>query len=130
MDGLAAGRRPARLCEPPGLSRRDKPAGSRNERSRCVSRVLSVLAVTSELPWPLDTGGHLRTFHLMRALSRRFRVRLIAAVGPGQAETVQTLEQHGLSICPAPVSARTVWGEGWRVAAAALRREPYVLYRR
>ena len=29
--------------------------------------VPSVLAVTSELPWPLNTGGHLRTFHLLAA---------------------------------------------------------------
>ena len=31
----------------------------------------SVLVITSELPWPLNTGGHLRTFHLMQALAAR-----------------------------------------------------------
>ena len=37
----------------------------------------SVLAVTSEVPWPLNSGGHLRTFHLLRTLTDRFDVRLV-----------------------------------------------------
>ena len=41
----------------------------------------SVLAVTSEVPWPLNSGGHLRTFHLLRTLARRFDVRLVEDAG-------------------------------------------------
>src|SRR4051812_38985777 len=56
----------------------------------------SILAVTSELPWPLNTGGHLRTFHLLRALARTFRVRLVSAVSPGEEPCVEALAQTGI----------------------------------
>jgi glycosyltransferase involved in cell wall biosynthesis len=92
--------------------------------------VSSVLAVTSELPWPLDTGGHLRTFHLLRALARSFDVRLVVAVQRGQGEAVAALEANGVRVRPALVQPRLFLGEALRVAAAAARGEPYVLYRR
>lgn len=90
----------------------------------------SVLAVTSEIPWPLNTGGHLRTFHLLRAVSRRFRLRLVVPVTPGQEETVEALREQGIDVRPVLVSDRTRWREGFRAAAAAIAGEPYVLYRR
>jgi glycosyltransferase involved in cell wall biosynthesis len=86
--------------------------------------------VTSELPWPLNTGGHLRSYHLLRALARRFRVRLIVPTPAGQDEGVAVLRQAGIDVRPAPVGPRRTWREGLRVAGAALRAEPYVLYRR
>jgi glycosyltransferase involved in cell wall biosynthesis len=93
-------------------------------------RPLSILAVTSELPWPLDTGGHLRTFHLLRVLSRSFRVRLVSTVPPGQESSIESLGQMGIAVCPAEVGPRVAWQEAVRAMAAAARREPYVLYRR
>ena len=63
-------------------ARRARALARRHVRRRHVSRALlravrgwperrdmrrSILAVTSELPWPLNTGGHLRTFHILRA---------------------------------------------------------------
>lgn len=95
-----------------------------------AGRKPSVLAVTSELPWPLDTGGHLRTFHLLRALARRFRVRLVAPAPPGQGGAVDALRGHGLAVIPVAVRPRAHWREAMRAAGAAVRREPYVLYRR
>ncbi len=93
-------------------------------------RALSVLAVTSELPWPLDTGGHLRTFHLLRALAERFRVRLVSAALHGQESSIESLRQMGITVCPVKIGPRVTWQEGLRAAASAIRREPYVLYRR
>ncbi len=90
----------------------------------------SVLAVTSELPWPLDTGGHLRTFYLLRAVARRFRLRLVAPVAAGQEEHADELRRHGIQVCPAFVAPRKPWREALRALASAARREPYVLYRR
>lgn len=90
----------------------------------------SILAVTSEIPWPLDTGGHLRTFHLLRGLAHQARVRLVTPVGPGEEAARAALEQHGIALLPVPCRPRTALTEGWRIARAALRREPYVMYRR
>ena len=49
-------------------------------RSRETPRRARVLAITSELPWPLNTGGHLRTFHLLRSLAQQFDVRLLTVI--------------------------------------------------
>lgn len=95
-----------------------------------ASRAPSLLAITSELPWPLDTGGHLRTFHLLRALARRFRVRLVVPVTEGQRAAVEALGGHGIAVVPVRVGPRVVWREAVRGLAAAARGEPYVLFRR
>jgi glycosyltransferase involved in cell wall biosynthesis len=91
---------------------------------------LSILAVSSELPVPLDSGGHLRTFHLLRSLGSRYRVRLVAPT-TGSAETASAaLEPHGVAVVSVPTAPRTRLREGVRVLSAAVRRQPYVLYRR
>jgi glycosyltransferase involved in cell wall biosynthesis len=94
------------------------------------NRAISVLAVTSELPWPLNTGGHLRTFYLLRALAQGLRVRLVSPTLPGQDSSIASLGQVGITVCPVKTGPRVAWQEGLRAAAAAVRREPYVLYRR
>ena len=90
----------------------------------------SVLAITSELPWPLDRGGHLRSFHLLRGLAADFDVRLVAPMEPGQEALVPALTAAGLRVCAVPVGRRRAPAETLRVVRAALSREPYVLFRR
>jgi glycosyltransferase involved in cell wall biosynthesis len=92
---------------------------------------LRVLAVTSEPPWPLDSGGRLRTFHLLRALSAQADVRLLCPVQPDQTSAVTALDgAGGFQLRPVFVGPRTVRGEAWRLAQAAFRGEPYALYGR
>jgi glycosyltransferase involved in cell wall biosynthesis len=90
----------------------------------------SILAVTSQLPWPLNTGGHLRTFHLLRGLAREFHVRLVTRVTAGQERELAGLERCGIGVCPTWVGGRSGWRQFLRVAGSALRGEPYVLYGR
>jgi glycosyltransferase involved in cell wall biosynthesis len=90
----------------------------------------SVLAVTSQLPWPLDRGGHLRTFHLLRALARAYRVRLIAPTGAPDVEAVEALRDAGIELLAVRVGRRRRAAEVLRVARATVAAEPYVLYRR
>jgi glycosyltransferase involved in cell wall biosynthesis len=90
----------------------------------------SLLAVTSELPWPLDSGGHLRTFHLLRALAAHGRVRLVAGMAPGQEGLAAPLREAGIDVLPAMLGGRRAWREAIRIAGAAARRQPYVFYRR
>lgn len=89
-----------------------------------------VLAVTSEPPWPLDSGGRIRTFHLMKALAAETDLRLVCPVQPHQAGAVGPLLAHTIRIVPVPVGRRTKSGEARRLLGAALRGEPYVMYRR
>lgn len=92
----------------------------------------SILCVTSELPWPLDTGGHLRTFHLLHALVGDFSVRLVTAVPWNRQDGlgIEAVNRAGISVRPASVRRRTIAGEARRGLAALLHGEPYVLYRR
>lgn len=89
-----------------------------------------VLAVTSEPPWPLNSGGHIRSFHLMKALAAATDFRLVCPVNPDQAASTAALEHAGIKVCPAPVPPRSKFAEAKRLLGAALRAEPYVMYRR
>lgn len=90
----------------------------------------SLLAITSELPWPLNTGGHLRTFYLLRSMARTFQVRLLTAVAEEQEPAVAALREHGIEVCPARVRVRTRTGEAWRAMVSLARRDPYVMFGR
>ncbi len=93
-----------------------------------TSRRTRVLAITSELPWPLNTGGHIRTFHLLRSLAEQFDVRLLTVVEADGVEHLEQLRSVGIDVRAAIVGPRRPWTEATRVAAAAIRREPYVMY--
>jgi polysaccharide biosynthesis protein PslH len=89
-----------------------------------------ILAVSSQAPWPLDRGGHLRTFHLLRALARRFRVRLVAGVAAADGAIGGALRDAGIDFAPVVLGARHPVAEARRIIAARLHGEPYVCYRR
>ena len=58
-----------------------------------------VLVITSELPWPLNTGGHIRSFHVLKALSEQFNVRVIAGVEQADdPKNLQALEKNGIRL--------------------------------
>jgi hypothetical protein len=78
----------------------------------------SLLAVTSETPLPLDTGGHLRTYHLMRMLATRFDVRLVAPAGPASDADARALTAAGITPRLVPVARRTIVGEAAKIAVA------------
>lgn len=91
----------------------------------------SVLAVTSQAPWPLDSGGHLRTYHLLRSLAACMDVRLVAPAAPESIEPCcAALEDAGVAPAVVSVPRRTFAGESVKVLRAAFDQEPYVLYAR
>src|SRR5262249_41201981 len=98
-----------------------------SERAGGLARLL---VISSELPWPFNTGGHIRTFHLLRALAREFDVRLVTVMEPKEADSVERLRRERIDVRAAIVGPRHLWREIPRVLGAALHREPYVLYRR
>lgn len=89
-----------------------------------------VLAVTSEPPWPLTSGGHIRTFHLLKALARSTELRLLCPTPPVQAGRLDAIRAAGIDIRPIEVNGRRADREARRLARAFLRGEPYVMYRR
>jgi polysaccharide biosynthesis protein PslH len=89
-----------------------------------------VLVITSELPWPLNTGGHIRSFHVLKALSQQFDVRVIAGVEMADDPGLPALGRNGIRVVPAFQSKRNPFAEFGRVARALLREEPYVMFNR
>lgn len=58
---------------------------------------LKILFLAPRVPWPLDTGGKIRTFHLLRALARHHQVQLLtfresAGCDAGGLREIQQLE--------------------------------------
>lgn len=90
----------------------------------------TVVGVSSEAPWPLNTGGHIRTFHLLKALARAFDVRLLAAGASDDRAAVAALAGAGVAAEIVRVPARTRLSEAWRVVTCEATRQPYVLYAR
>jgi glycosyltransferase involved in cell wall biosynthesis len=90
----------------------------------------SLLAVTSELPWPLNSGGHLRTYHLLRTLAQRFRVRLVVTLRADEEAGRDELAAQGIETRGVSVGRHAIWRESLRACGAAVCSEPYVLYRR
>jgi glycosyltransferase involved in cell wall biosynthesis len=87
--------------------------------------------VTSQVPWPLDSGGHLRTFHLLRALARTTNLRLVVPAPEDRVDDgVSELETAGIMPSVVPVPRRTVAGESVTALRAAFGQEPYVLFAR
>ena len=90
----------------------------------------SILAVTSELPWPLNSGGHLRSYHLLRTFAARFDVRLVVPTAGGEEAGRAALERAGIRVHAVAVPPRRPVAEALKIASAALRGEPYVMYAR
>lgn len=90
----------------------------------------TVAVITSELPWPLNTGGHLRTFHLLTALADQFDVKLLTSVSCPNDPGISVLEDHGLTVRVCCTRPGRRAAELPRVASAFGRGEPYVMYHR
>jgi polysaccharide biosynthesis protein PslH len=89
-----------------------------------------VLAITSELPWPLNTGGHIRSFHLLKAVARRFDLRVVAGVESAGHPGLEVMRAQGVTVLPAVTGPRRPVAEAARAARATLGGEPYVMFHR
>ena len=58
-----------------------------------MSKKKSLLFVTTELPWPSDSGGRIKTFRLVQFLSSHFDVNLVCAHGSEDGKTLGTLRE-------------------------------------
>ena len=82
------------------------------------------------MPWPLDTGGHLRTYHLARGLARRFDLILVTGVDRVDTPGIARLREDGINVCPAILPPRGKVGEALRALNARLSGRPYVFFAR
>jgi len=70
-------------------------------------KTLRILFLAPRLPWPLDTGGKIRTYHLLAALARQHRVRLLTVQeGRVEPEGVEAVRQLGAACELFPTGGR------------------------
>jgi glycosyltransferase involved in cell wall biosynthesis len=89
-----------------------------------------VMVITSEIPWPLNTGGHIRSFHILKALSEQFNVRVIAGAEFTDDPGLPALGRHGIRVIPAFQKKRNPIREFGQVASSLACEEPYVMFNR
>ncbi len=94
-----------------------------NDRPRLV-------AITSEIPWPLNSGGHIRSYHLLTAVSRMAPVSLLVPTDATRADLPAELASDDLQVTQIPVGSRSALGEVGRVLRSLARHEPYAMYGR
>ncbi|MBC8291351.1 MAG: hypothetical protein H8E37_13700, partial [Planctomycetes bacterium] len=90
-----------------------------HSESDAAQKTSRVLAITSELPWPLNTGGHIRSFHIFRSLANRFELRVLAGVSSLSDPGIERLRAEGIDVCPVELPDRQLQSEIKRVVNAA-----------
>ena len=93
-------------------------------------RRADVMVITSEIPWPLNTGGHIRTYHILKSLAAVFDVRLVTLVESAGDPGIQALEQAGVTVCATVAGPRNKWAEAAQVGLSLVKGEPYVMFNR
>lgn len=53
----------------------------------------TVLFLTTELPYPADSGGRIKSFRLLEHLSKQYRVKLLCAFGSNRPDDVKGLKE-------------------------------------
>lgn len=83
------------------------------------------LFITEKLPWPLDDGGQIRTWHMLQALQRRGPVRVLA-LEPSAPQSAQALRERGVELHLVPARRSALW-KAWSVLRAVFTRRPHPL---
>lgn len=60
---------------------------------------VKILALSARLPYPLDTGAKIRSFHILKALAEQHELTLLSFIGSSQEEVhVEALKEHGITV--------------------------------
>ncbi len=100
------------------------------DSSRIVRDKKRMLVITSEPPWPLNSGGHLRSFHLHNALADEIDVHMLCPVSRDRLQTLDLPKNTKFQIECVPVPKRSILSETRRVLKAQFGRQPYIMYMR
>jgi hypothetical protein len=84
-----------------------------------------ILFVSEKFPWPVDDGGQIRTFNVLKTLASAFPVSLVALEPPSPADE-KPIRELGVDVKTFR-KQRPRWALPWYVAQSVLTREPYPL---
>jgi glycosyltransferase involved in cell wall biosynthesis len=81
-----------------------------------------VLSVSEKFPWPVDDGGQIRAWRILKAMARELDVTLVA-LAPPRPEDVAPAEALGVRVVTLP-NERTSTSNALHAAAALVTRRP------
>jgi glycosyltransferase involved in cell wall biosynthesis len=84
-----------------------------------------ILFVTEKFPWPLDDGGQIRTYQVLRSLSASFSV-ILVSLSPSFPEDEQPVRDLGVEVITFP-GHHPSWGILWYVTQTLFTKRPYPL---
>jgi glycosyltransferase involved in cell wall biosynthesis len=90
-----------------------------------------ILVITEKFPYPLDTGGNVRTYHLIKGLAASNQVTLLAAAEePVHPDGIAHMRQFCAEVRIVPVRRPTVLGEVGFLIESLVTGKPFVVIRR
>src|SRR5262245_42528368 len=89
-------------------------------------RRLRVLFITEFLPWPLNTGGRIRTYHILRQVALRHEVTLVTQVPLGDTEGEEQIRALVSQLHSVPLKPRSFIRKTFAAATSLASARPYV----
>jgi glycosyltransferase involved in cell wall biosynthesis len=85
-----------------------------------------VLYVTEKFPWPVDDGGQIRAYQILKGMTAEFEVTLIG-LRPPRPEHEEPIRKLGVEVVTFPRGTRSKAAVGWYAAQALFTHRPYPL---
>jgi glycosyltransferase involved in cell wall biosynthesis len=85
-----------------------------------------VLFITEFLPWPLHTGGRIRTYHILRQVALRHDVTLVTQTLRGETAGEERIRALGVQLYSVPLQPQTLLRKALTAAAFLASARPYV----
>jgi len=98
--------------------------GPRVRYDPCVNQ--RVLYVSEKFPWPVDDGGQIRAYQILKGMAARMQVTLIG-LRPPLPEHEEPIRKLGVEVVTFPRGARSKAAVGWYAAQALFTHRPYPL---
>jgi len=94
---------------------------------RNPDRRLHVAVLDEELPYPLDSGKRLRTWHLLSRLATRFRITYLCHRHEGSTEAIAAMREAGIRpiVVDRPIPAKRGLGFYGRLAGNLFSSLPF-----
>ena len=89
-------------------------------------RKLRVLFITEFLPWPLNTGGRIRTYHILRQVGLRHEVTLVTQKAPEDTEGEEQIRALVSQLYSVPLKPPSFVSKILGTAAFLASARPYV----
>ena len=91
---------------------------------------MKILFVTEQFPYPLDSGGNIRTFHVLKQLARKHTVVLATCERPGlSASDLDRLRQYCSQVKIFPAISRKALRQGYYLVESLFGEKPYPVNR-